>query len=220
MTKIKNITLEFSCIEQKDSFDKIEKGFFCDKCSNIVIDFTDKSFDELQTEISNSTRPVCGVFKRSQLSEQFIRYATATFIATSALTIPSYGQVKVDSALKAIEHLEREIEEDTFFGSIVEVQAEPIGGYKKFFDALANEIKYPNGLTIRGKTFVQFTIDTTGRMSDIKIVKGLTDLADQEAIRALKTLDYPFTPGRQRNKPVKTKMVMPVVFDKGQNKRR
>ena len=216
MTKIKNVTLEFSCTEQKDSFDKIEKGFFCDKCSNIVIDFTDKSFDELQRELSNLTRPVCGVFKRSQLSEQFIRYAAATFIATSALTIPSLGQVKVDSALQASEHLEKEIEEDTFFGSIVEIQAEPIGGYKKFLEALAKEIKYPNNLTVRGKTFVQFTIDTTGRMSEIKIVKGLNELADQEAIRALKTLDYPFTPGRQRNKPVKTRMVIPVVFDRGQ----
>lgn len=214
MKKIKNITLEFSCIEQKDSFDKTEMGFFCSKCSTAVIDFTDKSMHELQEEISKSTRPVCGIFKRTQLSEQFIRYATATFIASSTLTIPTIAQVKVDSAWQAIGHLEKEGESDTFFGSIMEVSAAPRGGYKKFMQALSKEIKHLDNTTIRGKTFVEFTIDTTGQMRDIKVIKEFNERADQEAVRALKALNYPFTPGRQNNKPVIMRMVIPVVFDK------
>lgn len=213
MKKIKNITLEFSCMEQIDSFDKIEKGFFCSKCSTAVIDFTNKSIHELHEEISKSTRPVCGLFKRSQLSEQFTRYAAATFIASSSLTIPTIAQVKVDSAWQASEHLEKEGESDTFFGSIMEVPAAPRGGYKKFMQALAKEVKHPDSTTIKGKTFVQFTVDTTGRMTDIKVIKGFNERADQEAVRALKTLNYPFTPGRQNNKPVSMKMVIPIVFD-------
>ena len=220
MRKIKNVTLEFSCIKQSNSFDKTTTGFFCDKCSNTVIDFTDKSIDDLQKAIENSTKPVCGLFRRTQLSEQFIRYAAATFIASSSLTIQSLAQIKVDSALQATEHLDRETESDVFFGSIVETMAEPLGGYKKFIEALAKEIKYPDSLTSNGKTFVQFTIDTTGHMIDISVIKGFNDFADKEAVRALKTLNYPFIPGRQRNKPVNMRMVIPVVFDKDKNLRR
>lgn len=109
--------------------------------------------------------------------------------------------------------LECEKEEDVFFGMIVEEQAAPVGGYKKFYDAIANTIKFPEGLTEKGKTFIEFTIDTTGRMTDVKVIKGFNELADKEAVRIFSILNYPFEPGRQRNKPVRTRLVLPIMFD-------
>src|SRR5690349_7780605 len=108
MTKITNITLEFACTE------KLGDKLFCNKCSHGVVDFTTKSTDELQEQINKSLKPVCGIFKKSQLSDQFLKYAAATFIATS-LTIPTLGQTK-EAVAKASEKVETESDEQIFFG--------------------------------------------------------------------------------------------------------
>ena len=208
MTKIKNVTIEFACPVSLD--DK----FFCDKCSRQVVDFTSKTDKDLGEETKKSRGSVCGLFKKSQLSDQFLKYAAATFIATS-LTIPAIGQkpIKRDSLLNSCEKAVADDGEDVFFGMIVETQAEPIGGYKKFYETIASRINYPSGLKVKGKSFVQFTIDTVGQMKDVMLVKGFNELADREAVRVLSTLNYPFNPGRQSGKPVRTRMVMPIPFD-------
>lgn len=204
MPDIKSVNLEFHCPETLN--DKL----FCDRCSRRIIDFTNKTEKELKVEIAKAKGPVCGLFKKSQMSEQFLKYAAATFIATS-LTLPSLGQepIKADSLQKAVESTE----EDTFFGMIVELQAEPIGGYKKFMETIASNLNYPHGLHEKGRSFVEFTIDTTGQMRDIKLIKGFNDLADREAVRVLSTLNYAFNPARQRGIPVRSRLVIPITFD-------
>ena len=215
MTKIKDVTIEFSCPETLDS------KLHCDRCSHAVIDFTNKSDRALRQEINKSKEPVCGIFKKSQLSDQFLKYAAATFIATS-LTVPTLGQevIKGDTLLKACEKMETENEEDVFFGMIVETQAEPLGGYKKFFEAIASKMNYPTGLKEKGKSFVEFTIDSLGQMKDVRLIKGFNELADKEAIRVLSTLNYPFKPGQQRGKSVKTRLVIPIMFDPKSDEKR
>jgi TonB family protein len=215
MTKIKNVTLEFNCSE------KLNDNLFCDKCSNSIVDFTDKTDKELKSEIKKSNEKICGLFKKSQLSSQFLKYAAATFIATS-LTLPAIGQevIKGDSLLKVFEKIETENEEEVFFGMIVETQAEPIGGYKKFFEAIANKINYPVGLNEKGKSFVEFTIDSIGQMTGVKLIKGFNELADKEAVRVLSTLNFPFNPSQQRGKPISTRLVIPITFDPENRKRK
>jgi hypothetical protein len=50
-------------------------------------------------------------------------------------------------------------------------------------------------------------------MKDVRLIKGFNKLADKEAVRVLSTLNYPFNPGGQRGKPVKTRLVLPIMFD-------
>lgn len=207
MAKIKNVTIEFNCPETLD------KNFYCHKCSHEVIDFTNKSDNELTNELTKANGPVCGLFKKSQLSNQFLKYAAATFVATS-LTIPALGQeINGDSLLKVCEKIEAGNEEEVFLGMIVETQAEPVGGYKKFFELIMDEMKFPAGLTEKGRSYVEFTIDTVGQMRDVKLVKGFNEVADKEAVRILSTLSYPFSPGRQRGKPINSRLVIPITFD-------
>ena len=207
MSDIKDVTLEFLCPET------LNHQHFCAKSSRRLTDFTNKTGGELIEEIQRSKGPVCGIFKKVQLSDQFLKYAAATVIATS-LTLPSLGQepIKVDTLKNAIESIEEE-DDDVFFGMIVELQAEPICGYKKFMETIASNLNYPPGLHEKGRSFVEFTIDTTGQMRDIKLIKGFNELADREAVRVLSTLNYPFTPARQRGKPVRSRLVIPIVFD-------
>jgi periplasmic protein TonB len=95
----------------------------------------------------------------------------------------------------------------------VENMPEPIGGYDAFFKKLNKLMKYPaiakrNGT--EGKVFVQFTILETGEITDLKVLKGIGSGCDEEALRVLALTRW--SPGKQRGKPVKVKMVQPVYF--------
>jgi hypothetical protein len=105
--------------------------------------------------------------------------------------------------------------EDEVF-TIVEQSAEPVGGITQVLQIFSENIKYPkqarDNKNSRSRVFVQnlwLTLD--GTLSDIKVIKGIGDGCDEEALRVLK-LDYKWTPGQQRGKPVKQKMIMPVAF--------
>jgi TonB family protein len=208
MTKIKNVTIEFNCPES------IADNLFCSKCSHQLIDFTKKTEREFKDILESSNGKVCGLFKKSQLSDRFLKYAAASVIATSVMTIPVFGQdpIRADSLLKACEKVEAE-NEDVIFGMVVETQAIPIGGYKVFFEKVASMVKYPDGLTTKGKVFIEFSIDTLGQMKDVRLIKGFNEFADKEALRVMSTINHPFEPGRQRGKPVRTRLVVPIIFD-------
>jgi hypothetical protein len=207
MAKIKGVTIEFNCPHTLD------ENLFCDKCSHGIVDFRNKTHEELKIEMQKTKGPVCGVFKKSQLSDQFLKYAAATFVATS-LTVPALGQeLKGDSLSKAVEKADTEKEEEVFLGLVVETQAEPIGGYKEFFESIRKNLRFPDGLKENGRSFVEFTVDTVGQMKAVKLLKGFNELADKEAVRVISSLDHRFTPGRQRGNPVNTKLVIPIIFD-------
>lgn len=218
MSEKKNINLEFSCPENLNSMEPTAHGFNCAKCSKELIDFRDKSDEEIQWIISNSLKPICGVFKRTQMSQQFLRYAAATFIATaSAFNLNAQtnelDSLELEHAIDSLLDTEFEDNDIPFLGIIVETQAEPIGGYPKFFEAISKAVKYPPELKEKGRVFVQFTVDTLGKMNEFKIVRGYNELAEQATLNALKNLNFPFNPGEQRGKPVKTRLVIPVTFD-------
>jgi len=214
MANIKDVVLQFPCPLRKDSFDKTSKGYYCNKCSSEVIDFSGKSLNELRCEMGKSQKPVCGIFKKSQLSDQFIKYAAATFFLSSALTFQSIAQekAKIDSDSTSKANVDGETE-PVFFGLIVETQAEPEGGIPKFIKTLSEEIKCPISLKEKGKCFVEMLIDTSGHAHSFKIVKSLNKDADQEAVRALTKLNYPWTPAKQRGKSLTSRFIMPIAFD-------
>jgi TonB-like protein len=214
MSDIKDVVLQFPCPLRKESFDKNTKGYYCDKCSSEVIDFSGKSLNELRCEMEKSEKPVCGIFKKSQLSDHFIKYAAAAFFVSSTLTFQSIAQEKTkidpDPTLRA--NVDEETE-PTLFGMIVEVPAQPVGGFEKFIAALSREIKYPPGLNEKGKCFVEILIDTSGHAYSFKILKSFNKDADQEAVRALTKLNYPWTPAKQRGKSLTSRFIMPIAFD-------
>ena len=67
---------------------------------------------------------------------------------------------------------------------------------------------------IQGKVFLQFIVDTDGSLSDIKVVKGIGFGCDQESLRVMK-LAPKWNPGKQRGKPVKVRMMVPISFALG-----
>ena len=63
---------------------------------------------------------------------------------------------------------------------------------------------------IEGRVFVQFVVDTKGRVVDPEVVHGLGYGTDEEAVRCVRQLR--FTPGRTGEEVVRVKMSLPVTF--------
>lgn len=75
-------------------------------------------------------------------------------------------------------------------------------------------IEYPdiaaqNG--IQGRVQMSFLVDTDGSVKDIKVLRGVDSSLDKEAIRVI-SKSPKWTPGKQRNKPVKVRYIFPVTF--------
>ena len=101
---------------------------------------------------------------------------------------------------------------ETIF-EVVEEQPTPEGGMEAFYKFVGKELNYPSQASrmgIEGRVYVQFVVDEKGAVSDVKAVKGIGHGADEEAVRVIKLTKW--NPGKQRGRPVKVRMVMPIVF--------
>lgn len=206
-----NIQLAFPCDENWNEMLDVENGKHCTKCNNQVIDFTEKGAQDLENELINGSTPLCGRFKKSQLSVSFVKYAATAIIASASTALSATGQET--ETLDSIPYLNSLESSDNFFGYIVETMPQMKGGLEQFYKNLSSHLKFPQGLNQKVKVFIQFDVDTLGKMVDIKIIKGYSLEVDNEALRAVKQMNQKFTPGTQRGKPVKVRMSLPIIFD-------
>jgi len=98
--------------------------------------------------------------------------------------------------------------------TIVESTAEPKGGLAAFYQSISEQIKYPaqaRRMRVEGKVFVEFIVGKDGKITDVKAVKGIGAGCDEEAVRIIAN-SPPWNPGKQRGKPVRQRMVLPIIF--------
>jgi protein TonB len=97
--------------------------------------------------------------------------------------------------------------------SFPEKQPEPVGGYDSFYALVKKNLKYPKQaqrVEVQGRVFVEFVVNRDGSPTDIKVIKGIGAGCDEEAKRVIRLTKW--NPGKQRGKPVRVKMVMPITF--------
>lgn len=99
---------------------------------------------------------------------------------------------------------------------IAEKNPIPSNGFKSFYEQLSKNLRYPRQarqMGTEGKVFVEFIVNRNGEPSDIKVTRGIGAGCDEEAMRVLALTKW--EPGKQRGKPVRVKMVMPIFFQLG-----
>ena len=106
----------------------------------------------------------------------------------------------------------KEVVEQVF--TVVEQMPQFPGGEAALMKYLQSHINYPpmaaeNG--VQGKVVVQFVVDKTGRVGEVKVVRSVDKDLDREATRVCKSLPK-FTPGRQNGHPVSVWYTLPVFF--------
>ena len=99
-------------------------------------------------------------------------------------------------------------EEPTYFVAVEEMP-EPIGGLKE----IQEKISYPElarRIGLEGKVFIRAFVDESGNVTSAEIVKGIGGGCDEVALDAV--LKTKFKPGKQRGRPVKVQITVPIVF--------
>ena len=83
---------------------------------------------------------------------------------------------------------------------------------------IAQRVRYPQLAAeagIQGKVYIQFVVEKNGSVSNIKVVRGVDELLDKEALRVISEMPK-WTPGKQRGKAVRVSYTMPITFKLGQ----
>jgi protein TonB len=141
---------------------------------------------------------------------------------------PTIIQAKLDKDLEDIEFGETEIdfdqelsappppkedkrivEDEPVYFVAVEEMPFPIGG----IEAILELIVYPTiakRAGVEGKVFILAYINEEGNVEKTEILKGIGAGCDEAAEYAVKNTK--FSPGKQRGKPVKVKVMIPVRF--------
>ncbi len=86
----------------------------------------------------------------------------------------------------------------------------PIGGIA----SIQKKIVYPQFAIragIKGRVYVKAFIDEKGNVFKVELQKGIGGGCDEVAMNAVK--NALFSPGKQRGKPVKVQMTVPILFE-------
>ena len=126
-------------------------------------------------------------------------------------------EITEDMVIQKVEEVDfGEVEEETAdeIFTIVEEQPSPPGGLEGFYKYVFKEIKYPNlalRSNVEGKVFVQFVVEKDGTLTNFIVARGIGAGCDEEAVRVLQAAPK-WNPGKQRGKPVRVKMILPITF--------
>ncbi len=90
----------------------------------------------------------------------------------------------------------------------------PKGGMESFYGEIRNQLTYPESAKKNGeegKVFIEFVVNAQGNFVDTKVVKGISDQLDNEALRVMQNVKA-WVPGKMDGKPVNTRMILPITF--------
>ena len=98
--------------------------------------------------------------------------------------------------------------------AMVDERAQFPGGQNEMLKYLQENLQYPEAAkanNVHGRVFVKFIVERDGSLSDIKVMKGLGNGCDEEAIRLIQSMPK-WKPGKNKGKEVRTSMTVPVNF--------
>ena len=123
-------------------------------------------------------------------------------------------EIEIDSESDEDEEIEIIEEDDDEFFMVVENMPIFPGGDLGLMKYIQKHVKYPaiaKEYNITGKVYVSFIVDKSGKVTNVKIVRGVDKNLDAEAMRVVKSLPK-YKPGKQRGKAVRVMFTIPINF--------
>ena len=115
-----------------------------------------------------------------------------------------------------VEEVQEEVvEEEAIPFQLVEEKPSFNGGDANEFSKWVNsklvypEIAKENG--VQGRVTLQFTVEADGRVTNVKVLRGVDESLDKEAVRVVASSPK-WKPGKQRDRAVKVTYTFPVIF--------
>jgi len=97
----------------------------------------------------------------------------------------------------------------------IEEMPVPEGGIDAFKSWINDNTRYKqisDTVTEKYKVYVQFTVDTTGSLTNIVIVRGYAPIYDKEAHRLISSCPIKWIPAKHEGKKVAVHFTMPISF--------
>jgi len=117
-------------------------------------------------------------------------------ILVTGITLTSLGQVE-------------NVDEDF---CLPDIDASYAGGQDSLMTFIKRNLKFPRlDRTVSGKVFVEFVVHEDGSTTDLKVLKGLCEQCDKNALEALSKMPK-WTPAKKDDKPVKSRVIIPIIF--------
>ena len=107
---------------------------------------------------------------------------------------------------------ETDTDNDAF--NVVEQMPEFPGGSIELMKFLSENVKYPEAAEetgTQGRVVAQFIVEADGSITNVKVLKNVSDEIDAEAVRVIKAMPK-WKPGMQKGQPVRVKYTIPVTF--------
>lgn len=101
-------------------------------------------------------------------------------------------------------------------------QPEFKGGIEKMYEYISINFVYPEEAqkrSVNGKMEVEFTVEKSGDITYVGILKGLDYSIDEEVLRLLKAMPR-WTPATKNGVPVRYKVSMPITIRASRKKER
>ena len=148
------------------------------------------------------------------MKKNFI-HACSFLLLNLIFTFYSVPSLKANTVSMTIDTIP-EVIFDSLSNAYISVEQMPMFpvGEKALMDFIKENLKYPEQaqkLGIQGFVIVQFLIDTTGKIINPKVVRGIGGGCDEEAIRIVKLMPA-WTPGYHNGEPVPVKFSLPIRF--------
>ncbi len=223
------VRLSFTCDRNWENMVVVKDGRFCNDCQKKVVDFTDKTNDEIAAYLMSSTAKVCGRFQQSQLASSPTKPLWKRWFSAAAMFATVFIGIKEASAQtkkiknKTSNHASIDTSRDILLGDVIipptpetiyhfsSVEVLPsFPGGKETYTKFLNENLHKDGL--QGRVIVFFVVEKDGSLSDVKVVRSPGKAASEEAIRVLK-LSPIWQPGSKNGTIVRTQYAMPIDFN-------
>ena len=165
---------------------------------------------ELQIVEDNEVNPEDKIMSHEEImqAEGFAGSVTNSDGSTDLNDIQGHvNEVVVDEPKPAVNKPEE------VFISVEQMPQFP-GGEAALLKYLSSHINYPPMAAennIQGRVVVQFVINKTGMVGEVKVIRSVDKELDMEAVRVCKSLPK-FTPGRQNGQAVSVWYTLPVTF--------
>lgn len=129
-------------------------------------------------------------------------------------TLVTIGLLIINLNVKSQNSNIDEIKKDSLVFVVVEESPEFQGGDQARIEYLIKNINYPKKARkagIQGTVYITFIIEKDGKVSNVRILRGIGGGCDEESLRVVKNMPK-WKPGRQRGKNVRVQYNMPLKF--------
>ncbi|MDR1602338.1 MAG: M56 family metallopeptidase [Tannerella sp.] len=98
--------------------------------------------------------------------------------------------------------------------TVVEEMPEFPGGQQAMLDFVSENLRYPAEIHekgIGGRVILAFVVRKDGKLSDVKVIRGINPELDAEAVRIINAMPV-WKPGKMKGKTVNAKFTIPISF--------